>query len=318
MAQSVTKGLRNQEQFFDKIHQQNNDEIGGLAQSFKILMAKLKSTIQQSQEKNQKLEELAQQEALRKWHTEGLTLFNEIMRNQHEGIEKLSFEFISELVKYTKSNQGGLFVVDREDEDDMFLELRGCYAYERRKYQKKRIDWDEGLIGTVWQQGKTLMLTDIPQDYVHIRSGLGKANPSCLLIVPVKSNEDVEGVIELISFYQYRKHEVEFIEALAQRVGNTLVSLKANEKTRKLLAVTEKIAQEAQVKESKLQEQLKNYQYWVQQFESKLNDISEEALIYQAIVGRAYTGIIITNEKFQITKVNNYIAKRFDYKRKNC
>jgi PAS domain S-box-containing protein len=280
-------------------------------------LIKLKSTITQANEKTKKLEEIAQTEALRTWHTEGLAIFNEITRNTHEDLEKLSFELISELVKYTKSNQGGLFVVNSTQENDIFLELRGCYAYERKRYQKKRIDSGEGLVGTAWREGKTILITDIPQGYVQITSGLGKATPHCLLIAPITSDEEVIGVIELISFSSYKTHEIEFVEALAHRIGSTLVSIIASIKTKHLLAITEDIAQQAQAKESQLQRQLDDYQYWVQQFENKLNDVSEEALVYRSILGKVYAGLIITDEKFKITKVNSFVTQRFNYRKQD-
>ncbi len=315
VAKSVTLGLRNQEQFLDRIRR--NDEIGSLARNFKLMLIRLRETIQQADDKNRKLEELAQEEARRNWHSEGLSIFNEIFRKNHDRLEQQAFELISELVKYTKSNQGGLFVINREDEKDVFLELKGCYAYERKKYQKKRIDWGEGLVGTAWKEGHSISIEDVPQDYVAITSGLGKATPNCLLIVPIKSADGIQGVIELISFGKYQPYEIEFIEAVAQRMAHAIISLKANEKTRTLLETKEEIAQQAREKEATLQKQLDHYKDWVEQFETRLNDVSEEALIYQSIVGKVYDGLIITDEYFRINKVNRYVADHFHYQEKD-
>lgn len=315
IAQSVTKGLRNQEQLLDTI--KSKDEIGSLARNFKLMLLKLKKTIQQANEKNKKLEEFAQNEALRLWHTEGLTIFGEIFRNNNGNLEQQAYQIISELVKYTRSTQGGLFVVNKDDENNTFLELKGCYAYERKKYQQKRIDLGEGLVGTAWREEHTILINEVPQDYTHITSGLGKGKPNCLLIAPIKSDNQVEGVIELISFHTYEKHEIEFIESLSQRIATALVAIKASERTKRLLEISEKIAFKAQEQESKLKKQLEDYQYWVQQFESKLNVVSEEATIYQAIISNVFAGLIITNEKYQIIQVNNYITKRFNYRKKD-
>ncbi|MDX2301416.1 MAG: GAF domain-containing protein [Microscillaceae bacterium] len=313
IARSVTIGLRNQEEKLDHKTFKRNDEIGSLASNFKAMLVKLKNTIKQSDEKNQKLEAFAQEEVRRLWHSEGLTIFNEILRNSHENLNKQAFEVISELVKYTKSNQGGLFVVNRENPHDVYLELKGCYAYERKKYQEKRINLGEGLVGTAWKEQKTILITDIPQDYVYISSGLGKARPNCLLIIPIRSGEAIEGVIELISFSGYQAHEINFIEALSLQIGSSIVSLKANEQTRKLLAATEDLAKTAQEKEAQLQKQLEDYQSWVQEFESRISQASEEALIYQSIVGRVYTGLIVTDATFKITQLNEHVSRLFGY-----
>ncbi len=313
VARSVTFGLRNQEQYLEA-PAKRKDELGSLARNFRTMLNKLRNAIQQAKERNDKLEEFAKNETLRSWHSEGLTIFNEIFRNHHESPEHLAFEIISELVKYTQSNQGGLFVVQHEVHTQSYLELLGCYAYERKKYQQKRVEWGEGLIGTAWREGHPIVITDIPQDYVHITSGLGKARPNCLLIMPIRSDEEIEGVIELISFKEYEDHEIEFIDALALRIGNAMVAARAGQKTRELLARSKKIAEEAQEKESNLQKKLEEYQSWTEEFQSKLKDAYEETLIYQSIVGKAYAGIIITDEKFRITRINEYVAKRFNYR----
>ena len=53
----------------------------------------------------------------------------------------------------------------------------------------------------------------------------------------------------------------------------------------------------------------------MQQFEAKLNSVADEAHVYQTIINKVYEGIILTNEKFIVTKVNNHVLKRFGYKR---
>jgi PAS domain S-box-containing protein len=313
VAQSVSKGLRNQERFLDRI--KSNDEVGSLAKNFKSMLLKLKDTIFQANEKSRKLEEFAETEARRTWLAEGLTIFNEILRNNQTDLDKQAFDIIAQLVKYTKSAQGGLFVVNRENTQNVFLELRACYAYERQKYQKKRIEKGEGLVGTAWREGEKMVVSDIPQEYMHIKSGLGKAAPQALLIMPIISDEEVEGVLELAAFHRFQDYEIEFIETLSNRIGNALVALKANQKTRDLLEISERIAAEAQSKEAQLRKQLEEYRAWIQEFETKLNVVAEEATIYNAILGKVYSGMFITDEQFRIHQVNAFVAKKLGYKR---
>jgi PAS domain S-box-containing protein len=313
IARSVSKGLRNQEQFLDTIR--NQDEIGSLAKSFKDMLVRLKSTIAQAHERNRKLEEFAESEARRRWLTEGLSIFNEILRNNQIDLERQSFEIIAELVKYTKSAQGGLFVVNQDNPQEKFLELKACYAYQRRKYQQKRINFKEGLVGMSWATEQTMHIQDIPDDYAYISSALGEAPPKSLLIVPIRSDEGIEGVLEIMSFLAYQDFEIEFLEILSQRIGNALVALKSTQKTKQLLAISEKIAQEAQEKEAELRKRLAESQEWIHQFEQKLNKTAEEAQIYNAILGRVYAGMFITDDNFRIQLVNLYVAKRLGYKR---
>lgn len=314
IAKSIVKGLRNQELFLDRIS--TNDEIGSLARNLKQMIIKLKESLQQAQEQNAHFKTIADSEALRRWHIEGLGVFNEIFRRHKVSLEQQAFEIIAELVKYTRSSQGGLFVVN-DNHQEFFLSLKGCYAYDRKKSEQKRIELGEGLVGAVWQSGKMVHLNEIPEGYAYITSGLRRIEAKTLLIVPVKSETEVVGVIELVSLGDYAPYQVSFIEAVADRIGTALLAIKSRERNRELLAETEAVAQESQRREADLQKQLDSYQHWVQQFERKLNTISEEGQIYEAIIGKVFAGYLITDEHFKIIKMNNYINKRFNFRRQD-
>ena len=313
VTKSIASGLQNQEDRLDSI--QSQDEVGNLARNFKNLYTQLKNTIQITKEENKKLKEFSQKEAERRWETEGFAIFNEIYRNHFNNLEEQAFEVTAQLVKYTGSSQGGMFVINDDNEEDLYMELKASYAFNRQKFQKKRVDLGEDLIGTAWREGDTMLLTDVPQSYVHITSGLGQANPNCVLIVPIKSDDSTVGVIELVSFKVYKNHEVTFIERLSQRIASGIIAIKSSERNKKLLAILESEAQDAQEREARLRKELQNSKYWVHKFEQKLNNLSDELLIYRTVVNRLYAGMLITNEKFIITKVNNYIYQRFNYKR---
>lgn len=311
ITQSVVKDLRQQDKLLTNI--KSNDEIGNLASNFQVMLDKLRSKISQAEERSYQLETYIDGESRRNWHNEGLSIFNEILRKYQTDLNRQGFELISQLVKYTQSSQGGFFVVREDEREGAYLDLVACYAYDRQKYLKKHIQKGEGLVGASWREGGTLFITDIPKDYGFITSGLGQARPNCLLIVPVKSDNQVQGVIELVSFKELTQHEIDFVEVLGEKIATSIISLKSNEETHRLLAKTEQIANEAQQREEGLKKQIQNYEHWVHQFEQKLNSVSEEVFIYQSIISKIFDGMIITNEKFIITKVNRFITKRFEY-----
>ncbi|TAF68205.1 MAG: HAMP domain-containing protein [Cytophagales bacterium] len=309
IAQSVVKDFKGQEKILDSIR--SKDEIGNLARSFKTMLIDLKQKMQQAKDRSDKLEEFARTESQRNWHNEGLTLFNEILRNQQWSLEQQSLEIISQLVRYTKSNQGGIFIVNKEAENDIHLELKACYAYDRQKYLKKRINIGDGLVGTAWLEQDTLIITDVPQDYVHITSGLGEARPNCVLVVPIKHETNVEGVIELVSFKEFSRFEIDFIESLSQKIGTAILSIQYNESMKKLLTESKYVAEQAQEKERKLYKQLENYENWVVQFEKKLAKAQQTTLMYQSIISKLYDGIVLINENLQIVQISPYIYEQY-------
>ena len=136
------------------------------------------------------LRQIDEEEAKRTWFTQGLAQTADLLRlSQSEAGKNRYDSVIKNFVTTLSANQGALFVIENEDDTEAaHLEMKACYAYDRKKYLDKKIYKGEGLAGQVWQEGDTVLLTEIPADYVEITSGLGQANPSSIVIVPLKIN----------------------------------------------------------------------------------------------------------------------------------
>ncbi len=179
------------------------------------------------------LKEAAEKEQQDKFINTGLAQMADILRSGAD-IPTLSYEIVSHIIRYLKANQGGVFILE-DANNDPHLNLTACYAYERRKYTKKRVEIGEGMVGQAVQEGDKIFITDLPADYMHITSGLGKANPTCILIVPLKFNDKIEGVLELATFEPFQPFEVLFVEKLAESIASTISTTRTNERTRLLL-----------------------------------------------------------------------------------
>jgi putative methionine-R-sulfoxide reductase with GAF domain len=203
-----------------------------------------------------KLRSSAETEARRNRAASGLAQIGEILRSTSNSSE-LYDRIIKFVVTFTKSNQGGLFL-HRQDEDgrNQYLELVAAYAFERKKFITKSIDVGQGLVGQCFLEAEKIFITKVPDDYVHITSGLGEANPNCILLVPLKTDERVMGVMELASFSVYDAHEIELIEKFAQSIAATLASVQVNENTRMLLERTQQQAEEMRAQEEEMRQNM--------------------------------------------------------------
>jgi hypothetical protein len=160
----------------------------------------------------------AEAEGHRNWTNEGLVLFREIT-GKHSEIRPMCEELISTIVKYLKCSQGGIFILN----DAKKLELYAAYAFERKKYLQKILEPGEGLVGQCFLEGHRIYLTKVPQQYVHITSGLGGANPNCVLIVPLKNKDTIVGVCELASFTEFSSHQLELLDKAAESITQSIL-----------------------------------------------------------------------------------------------
>ncbi|MFN7489266.1 MAG: GAF domain-containing protein [Chryseotalea sp.] len=196
----------------------------------------------------------ADTETKRNWATTGLAEIGQILRNNHDA-SALYDTIIRFVVKYTKSNQGGLFILS-EDEANPTLELVACYAFERKKFMKKSVNIGEGLVGQCFVEGDKIIMKQLPEDYIQITSGLGGANPSSVLLTPLKVNEKIYGVLEIASFNHYPDFEIELVEKLSESIAATISTVRINESTRILLERTQQQAEEMRAQEEEMRQNM--------------------------------------------------------------
>ncbi|MCU0445244.1 MAG: GAF domain-containing protein [Microscillaceae bacterium] len=206
-------------------------------------------------EMRDKMGQVAESDRQRNWASEGLAKFAEIFRTYNQS-EDFNYIIISNLVKYIEANQGGLFIVADQEQAESHLELVAAYAFEKRKYLTRKIEKGEGLIGEVYREGSTIYMTEIPESYVHITSGLGGANPRSLLLVPLKLNDVVYGVVELASFKPFEPYQVEFVEKLGESIASTFASVKNSVQTQKLLKESLQLSEQMRAQEEEMRQNL--------------------------------------------------------------
>ncbi len=221
-------------------------------------------------------EERRKEEEHRVYVTQGIAKLGEVLHINYESIDDMGYAIIHFLVNYLKANQAIFFQADYTNPNDPYLELRATYAFDRRKYVKKRVAMGDGLAGVCFFEKQSIFLTDIPEDYISISSGLGEALPRNIFIVPIIADDRVEGIIEIASFHVMEQHQTDMVEQMVKSIGITLSSMRINKQTKDLLEQAQRMEKEMKIQEEemrsnmlRLEAELLDYKMKMEQQESK-------------------------------------------------
>ena len=244
---------------------------------YDILGKSINSMIESLQKAEEEEEKRIEEDRKRNWVTNGLAKFGDLLRAGNSNTEELADSIMSNLTKYLNCSAGGLFIYNDEDVDNLHFELLASYAYNRRKFLEKTIIAGEGLVGTVAIEKVTILLTEIPNNYIEIISGLGGALPKSILVVPLKLEDKIFGVIELASLDVFQKHEIEFVEKIGENIASTLSNAKINARTAKLLEETKRQAEEKASQEEEMRQNMEELQ--ATQEEAARKEIQMEGIL---------------------------------------
>ena len=256
----LIEGLRNKTKFADEIgrnHLEATFETLGDQDLLGNALINMKESLKLANIEDAKRK---QEDELRNWSTAGLAKFGEILRQNNNNLSKLADTVIQNLVNYLNSNQGGLFIYNDDDPENKHLELVSSFAYSRKKFLEKRIALGEGLVGTCAIEKETIYLKEIPKEYIQITSGLGEAVPTSLLIVPLKLEDSIFGVIEVASFNEFKPNEIEFVEKIGESIASTLSAVKNSIRTNQLLEQSQQQREEMAAQEEEMRQNMEEMQ----------------------------------------------------------
>ncbi|GJM60730.1 GAF domain-containing protein [Persicobacter diffluens] len=195
----------------------------------------------------------------RVWVNEGHALFADTLRQQSGDVGKFSRMLLKQLVDYVKAAQGALFLLEKSG-DQQVLEMKSCYAYSREKFKQKVIPLGEGLISEVVMENQYHYMVDLPENYCELTTGLGGTTPRALLIVPLSSDQEVVGVLELAAMRELKDFEIDFVLKLAESIGASLLTMKMNIQNLKLLQEAEEMAEQMRAQEEELRQNMEELQ----------------------------------------------------------
>ena len=257
---------------------------------------------------------VGEEDKKRNWASSGLAKFAEILQT-NINLKDLGDSIVSNLVKYLNVNQASLFVVNDQDANDVHLELISCYAFDRKKFLHKKIHVGEGLVGQAYLERSTIYLREVPKDYIKITSGLGQANPRTILIVPLKVNDEMQGIIELAAFKELHDFEISFAEKLSENIASMLSSAKGSQRTARLLEASQQQAEALRSQEEEMRQNMEELAATQEQMHRQIDEtvkiqkdllVRENVFAITTILSEAdlFGNILLANEK--LCEVSKY------------
>jgi HAMP domain-containing protein/signal transduction histidine kinase/ActR/RegA family two-component response regulator len=227
-------------------------EVLGLKDTINQMITNLRDTTQANKEQD--------------WLKTNLAKFFGLMQGQRS-LQSLTDQIMSDLTPVVGAQHGAFYLADT-DGTGSNLSLTSSYAYSKRKHLSNRFSPGEGLVGQCARERKPIVVTEVPEDYVQITSGLGEAPPRNIAVYPVFFEDQVRGVIELGSFHQFTAVQLAFLEQLMLSIGLAINLIGTSTRTEQLL-------QQLQGSNVELDKRRKELEERARQLESRNREIAE-------------------------------------------
>ena len=258
------------------------------------------------------LVEAANREERERFINTGLASIGEVLRNHPDDLNELCDQVVSKIISYMKANQGGIFILQEDPATgQQYLDLKACRAYERKKFLQKRIDLGQGLVGQAAIEQRVIYMTEVPGDYINITSGLGHANPKSLLIVPLKSNDEVMGVLEMASFEVFDETDREFLEKVGESIAATVISTQTNEKTKNLLEQSNQMTEEMQAQEEEMRQNMEEMKATQEEMGRTQRELAEKEANLDSLFNNTGDSIVTIGKDYKIVMMNQVVKQRY-------
>src|SRR6266508_2283701 len=236
-------------------------EVGQLKDNINQMIANLRETTRQNQEQDRLKSNLARIGA---------------MLQGHRDLETVSRLLMSELPPLVEAQYGAFYIAAPGPSDETEYKLLAGYGLPPRGNRPIAFGIGEGLIGQAALEGRTILVTDLPDGYITIGSGLGKASPRGVMALPVLFEEQVLAVIELASFRTFTLVNQTFLEQIVETVGVVLNTIIATMRTEELLEQSQSLAEELQSQSRELQNQQEELQRTNEELQEKARQLARQ------------------------------------------
>ncbi|NYC72925.1 CHASE3 domain sensor protein [Clostridium beijerinckii] len=257
----------------------SKDELGDMAKYFNIFMTKLKDLIIENRNQS--------------WLSAGRAELSEELRGI-EDINELSLQIISYICRYVDAQIGRIYILTGENK----YKLYGGYADKTNGELPDEFNCGEGLVGQSALERKSILIKNVPENYMKITSGVGEAIPRNILVIPCIYHNEVECIVELGAFNEFTDVQLKFMEQVNENIAISINLTKAQLKMKELLNKTLVQAEELQVQQEELRQNNEELEEQAIIFETFRNEFTNAARRIKSIKrGAARASARIRNTK---------------------
>ena len=185
------------------------------------------------------------------WLKTNLARFTGMLQGQRD-LTTVGRMLLSELAPLVNAQQGVIYQMGTDESAEMML--LSAYADDAPNGHARQLRVGEGLVGQCAAEKRRMLITEMPAHVVSIRSGLFKALPLNVIVLPVLFEDRVKAVIELASLSSFTASHLAFLEQLTASIGIVLNSIEATMQTEGLLKQSQQLATELQTQQKELQQ----------------------------------------------------------------
>jgi len=185
------------------------------------------------------------------WLKTNLARFTGMLQGQRD-LATVGRMLLSELAPLVNAQQGVIYQMETENAGS--LSLLSAFADDGDNGHLRRLKIGDGLVGQVAAEKRRMLIADLPEKTIPIRSGLFQSVPRNVIVLPVLFEDRVKAVIELASLNAFTASHLAFLEQLTASIGIVLNSIEATMQTEGLLKQSQQLAAELQTQQKELQQ----------------------------------------------------------------
>ncbi|NIJ54300.1 response regulator [Dyadobacter arcticus] len=209
----------------------DEDDLGRISIALNSMTGSLEQTITDLQAKN--------------WLQTGAVRISDAIRGERV-LKKLASNLVNTIISYANAQLATFYILD----SGWNFKLAGAYAVQNAP---ELIVAGKGLAGQVIESKKSLIVRQVPDNYLKVTSTLGESNPAALVILPLTYAYECIGLIEIAFLQMPDKMVIRFLEENLESIATGVNSALDYLKLQNFLEETQAQSEELQTQHNELE-----------------------------------------------------------------